>query len=266
MDQPYQPAPDVHVLPTSLTVPGMGTLLVNSFVFLADEPVVIDAGLAVDEPEFIAALADIVDPSEIRWVWLTHDDTDHTGSLPKLMELAPQARLVTHALGALRMSTWWPVPLERVYAIRPGDEIVVGDRTLTAVQPPLFDNPMSTGLLDRRTGYLFSVDSFGALLSEPTQAASDIPDDELAGGMAAWATFDSPWTKLVDRTRFGLELDRIEALGCSRLFSSHLPPADGADLPRLRSIIESVPELDPFVPPSEAEFAGIVAAMTAAAP
>ena len=30
------------------------------------------------------------------------------------MELAPNAKLVTHGFSALRMGTWWPVPMERV--------------------------------------------------------------------------------------------------------------------------------------------------------
>ena len=62
-----------------------------------------------------------------------------------MLELAPNARLATPALSALRMATWWPVRFERVHAIRAGDQLHLGDRTLTAVQPPLYDNPMSTG-------------------------------------------------------------------------------------------------------------------------
>lgn len=108
------------------------------------------------------------------------------------MALAPNARLVTHAFSALRMGTWWPVPMDRVHAIRFGDEIHVGDRTLTAVAPPLFDSPLSVGVLDRSNGNLFSVDAFGAILPEPTRDTADVPPEALAGGMLGWATTDSP--------------------------------------------------------------------------
>ena len=60
--------------------------------------------------------------------------------------------LVTHAFNALRMASWWPVPFERVQAVGVGDRLSVGDRTLRAVPPPLFDNPMSIGLLDEANG------------------------------------------------------------------------------------------------------------------
>ena len=117
-------------------------------------------------------------------MWLTQDDADHTGSIERVMELAPNARLVTNALCALRMATWWHVPLDRVHAIRVGETIPAGDRTLRAVAPPLFDNPLSIGLLDESTGALFSVDAFGAILPEPTEDLSVVPPEALAGGDA----------------------------------------------------------------------------------
>jgi flavorubredoxin len=71
--------------------------------------VLIDTGIGLDGDDFIAAVSSIVDPERLRWVWLTHDDADHTGSIQRIMELAPNAKLVTHGFSALRMGTWWPV-------------------------------------------------------------------------------------------------------------------------------------------------------------
>ncbi len=188
MDSPYQGSRDVHVLPTNLALPGVGVLPVNAYVVLAEEPVLIDSGIGFDREEFIEALSSVVDPAALRWVWLTHDDADHTGSIERVMALAPNARLVTNAFCALRMATWWHVPLDRVHAIRVGETIQVGDRTLRAVAPPLFDNPLSIGVLDESTGALFSVDAFGAILPEPTEDLGVVPPEALAGGMLGWAT------------------------------------------------------------------------------
>jgi glyoxylase-like metal-dependent hydrolase (beta-lactamase superfamily II) len=262
MDAPYQAGPDVHVLPTAVPLPGVGVLPVNAYVLLAEEPVLVDTGLGADGEQFIDALASIIDPGALRWVWLTHDDADHTGSIQRVLELASQARLVTHALSALRMASWWPVPLDRVHAIRVGDRLHVGDRTLRAVAPPLYDNPMSTGLLDEATGALFSVDSFGALLPEATQDAADVPEDVLAGGMQAWAAADSPWAHLLDRERFGQVLEGVRRLQPSRILSSHLPAANGTSLERFLQVLGSVPEAEPAVAPNDEEFTQMVAALT----
>jgi hypothetical protein len=262
MDAPYAAGPDVQVLPATVPLPGIGVLPVNAYVLLAEEPVLIDAGLAADGEQFVEALESIIDPAALRWIWLTHDDADHTGSIQRVLELAPNAKLVTHGLSALRMASWWPVPLDRVHAIRVGDRLAVGDRTLRAVPPPLYDNPTSTGLLDEATGTLFSVDSFGALLPEATQDASEVPADVLAGGMQAWATADSPWAHLLDRDRFGQVLEGVRRLQPSRILSSHLPAADGTSLERFLQVLGSVPDAEPAVAPNDEEFTYMVAALT----
>ncbi len=263
MDAPYQGAPDVHVFPANLSMPGIGVLPINAYLLMADEPVLIDTGIGVDTEDFIAAVSAVVDLKKLRWIWLTHDDADHTGSVRRVMELAPNARLVTHAMSALRMSTWWPVPLDRVHAIRFGDELHVGDRSLTAVAPPLFDNPMSTGLLDKSTGALFTVDAFGAIIPEATQDAADVPPEALAGGMVGWAVSDSPWAHVTDRARFGEVLDRIRQVRPSRIFSSHLPAASGTSMEDFLKVLETVPDAEPFMPPNSEEFVQLIEAMAA---
>jgi glyoxylase-like metal-dependent hydrolase (beta-lactamase superfamily II) len=263
MDAPYQASPDVHVFPANLPLPGVGVLPVNAYLLMAEEPMLIDAGLGVDGDDFIEAVGSVVDLETLRWVWLTHDDADHTGSIARIMQAAPNATLVTHAFSALRMATWWPVPMERVHAIRFGDEIHVGDRTLTAVAPPLFDNPMSTGVLDQSTGALFSVDAFGAILPEPTQDASDVPPEALAGGMLGWATSDSPWVHIADREVFSDVLDRVRRIQPSRIFSSHLPAANGTSLEDFLKVLETVPDAEPFMPPDAEQFVMMIEAMGA---
>jgi hypothetical protein len=266
MDAPYQAAADVHVLPTHLPLPGMGVLPINAYVLLAEEPVLIDSGLGMDSDQFIDALTSIIDPKKLRWVWLTHDDADHTGNIQRVFELAPQARLATHAFAAMRMASWWPVPLDRVHAMRVGDRLSVGDRTLRAVPPPLYDNPMSTGLLDEATGSFFSVDSFGAILPEPTEDAAEVPADALAGGMQMWATADSPWAHLLDRQRFGQVLDGVRRLQPTRIFSSHLPAASGTSLDNFLQVLETVPDAQPAIAPNHEQFQHMLAALTAMHP
>lgn len=266
MDAPYQAAPDVHVLPTHIDLPGLGFLPVNAYVLHAEEPVLIDTGLGIDGDQFIDALTSVIDPAKLRWVWLTHDDADHTGNIQRVLELAPQARLVVQAFGALRMSSWWPVPFDRVHAIRVGDRLPVGDRTLRAVAPPLFDNPMSTGLLDEATGALFSVDSFGGIIPEPTEDAAEVPADALAGGMLGWATADSPWAHITDRKLFGEVLDGVRQLQPNHILSSHLPAASGTSIENFLQVLAMVPDAEPAVAPSHEEFGYMLAAMTAGSP
>src|SRR3954453_10520257 len=260
MEQPYPVGSDVHVLPSELAVPGVGSIPINSFVLHSEQPVLVDCGLGTEEGAFIEALRTVIDPGDLEWIWLTHDDGDHTGSLRTLMDLAPNARLATHGLGALRISSVWPLPPERVHALAPGDGLDVGDRTLRALRPPTYDNPMSTAAYDESSATLFAVDAFGAILPGPSKSVDDLSHDELVGGMLAWGTFDSPWAHLTDRARFNGVLESVRALGVDRLLPSHLPPTTGR-VDELLAVVATLPDSEPFAAPDAAMFSQIVAGM-----
>ena len=263
MDDPYRVGGDIYVLPSQMKVPGVGSIPINAFVILSDEPVLVDCGLGIDEPEFVEALGRVIDPADLAWIWLTHDDSDHTGCLQTMLRLAPNAGLATHGLGALRMNTSWEVPLDRVHALAEGDRLDVGDRVLRALRPPTYDNPMSTGIFDESSATFFSVDSFGAILQNAYQDVAEVPEEELLGGMVAWATFDSPWLHLVGRERVAGVLEGVRALGAEQVLSSHLPAAIGR-VDALLDVVAAVPDADPFVAPDAATFALVAAAMASA--
>ena len=202
MEKPYQATPGITVLPTFHPIPNMGFLPVNAFVIKAKEPVLVDTGLGEDRGEFMKALQSVIDPYDLRWLWLTHDDSDHTGSIQEVLEAAPNARLVVNFVGASRMGADWPVPMHRVYFLNPGEGINVGDRNLTAVRPPLFDAPGTNGIYDDKAEAFFSVDSFEAIIPSQVQDAADVPEQDLAQGFYLWHVVDQPWLHLVDEGKF----------------------------------------------------------------
>jgi flavorubredoxin len=261
MNEPYNAAPDISVLPTFFRVPGMGVLPINAFVILSEEPVLVDAGIECEKEDFMKALKSIIDPSDLKWIWLTHDDLDHTGNIKRIMELSPKAKLVTHAFSAFRLSTAWSLPWRRVQALSLGEGLNVGDRILTPIRPPLFDNPMSTGIYDEKSSAFFSVDSFGALLGREEKDAAAFREKELAQGITIWETFDSPWVHSVDEQKYAKSLEQIRKLKPRLILSGHLPVArDKTD--QLLKVLSALPSAQPFTAPNQALFAQIVAGLT----
>ena len=165
----YQAASGIDVLTSTFPVPGFGVVPINAFVLHGPEPVLVDTGPIVEREEFMTALRSVIDPADLRWIWLTHTDFDHIGALPQLLAENPQLRILTTFLSMGIMSLSAPLPIHRVHLINPGQKITVGDRTLTAVKPPVFDNPATTGFHDDKSGALFSSDCFGALLQAAPQ-------------------------------------------------------------------------------------------------
>ena len=260
MDKPHEVTSDVVVLPAHFPIPGMGFLPVNAFVIKAEEPVLVDTGMGIDSEEFMKALKSVIDPKDLRWVWLTHDDLDHTGSIQKVLEAAPAARLAVNALGMLRMSTAWQVPIDRCYWLNPGDSISVGDRKLTAVRPPLFDNPTTLGLYDDNSQAFFSADCFGGITSSPAQDADEIQEVDLSQGMNVWACADSPWVHMVQPSKFNQGLDRIRQMDPKMILSGHLPPARNKTKQFLK-LLEAIPTSQPFVAPNQAALEEMLAQM-----
>jgi flavorubredoxin len=258
LDTPYQAMPDIAVLPAHFPIPGMGYLAVNAFVIKAREPVLVDTGMGIDSNEFLKALESVIDPKELRWVWLTHDDADHTGNLQKILEEAPRARLAANSLAVLRMSTAWPVPMDRVYWLNSGESISAGDRKLTAFRPPLFDNPTTIGIYDSKSESLFSADCFGAIIPSPARDADDLSEGDLAQGMMGWESADSPWVHMVESGVFEKTLNRIRQVAPKRIFSAHLPPARGK-IEQFLELLGRVPRSTPFATPNQTALAQILA-------
>ena len=44
-------------------------------------------------------LRGVIDPGDLRWIWLTHTDFDHIGSLATLLDVNPHVRVITSFLG-----------------------------------------------------------------------------------------------------------------------------------------------------------------------
>lgn len=250
MDKPYQAMPDIGVIPAHFPVPGMGFLAVNAFVIKAEDPVLVDTGMGVESEEFMKALESIIDPKDLKWVWITHDDADHTGNIEKVLEAASSARIAANSLAVLRMSTAWRVPMQRVYWLNPGDSISVGDRKLTAVRPPLFDNPTTIGIYDNKSEAFFCADCFGAIISSPARNADDVPEEDLAQGMVSWASGDSPWVHMVEPGLFSQALDGIRQIAPKMIFSAHLPPAQGK-IEQFLDLLARVSTSTPFVAPNQ---------------
>ncbi len=250
-------APQTTILPSFLPVPGFGILAVNAFVIEADEPVLVDTGMAAITDEFMDSLRQVIEPHRLRWLWLTHPDPDHMGSYERVLAEAPQARVVTSFVGMAKLGLLGRTN-DRVYLINPGQSLDVGDRRLRALRPASFDAPETTGFFDEKTCTLFSADSFGALLDEAVEDAGAVAPRALRDGMVLWTTIDSPWMHLTEERLLDTTLAVLDDLQADLVLSSHLPPARGQTRDLL-SHIAAARTATPFVGPDQDELMAMMA-------
>jgi glyoxylase-like metal-dependent hydrolase (beta-lactamase superfamily II) len=256
---------ETWMLTTVVPIPMVGVLPVNGYVVRGAQPMLVDTGMSLERDDYVAAVQEIIDPSELRWLVVTHSDRDHVGALEQLLALAPEARVVTSfvTVGIMGVGPD-PIPPERVLLVRDGSTVDVGDRTLTATRPPLFDNPGTLAFFDSKQDVLFSADFLGAPLGSPEGALADdvaaIPDGELADAQLLWGSVDSPWSHFVDDARFAESVLRFLEPRPATLLGTHVPPIRG-DLDRYISTLAKLPSTTPFVAPDQAALEAFMAEM-----
>jgi hypothetical protein len=260
----FRATPDIDVVSSTATIANLGNLAINAFVMHGDEPMLVDTGTVAEADDFMTALRTVIDPTDLRWIWLSHTDFDHIGSLHTLLAANPQLRVMTtfFGMGIMGLSST-PLPPDRVRLVNPGERVSVGDRTLMAFKPPVYDNAVTTGFYDETSRVLFSADCFGALLPDIPQSAADISDTDLRDGQTTWVTIDSPWIHNVDRNIFTEHIARIGRLDPEIVLSGHLPPAPGAMLNTLLHTLSEAPDAPAFDAPDHAMLEAMLAEMAA---
>src|SRR4051812_48762974 len=255
---------DVSAIRDEIEIPGIGGLAINAFVLHAEQPVLVDTGRPVERKAFIDAVGSAIDPADIRWIWLTHPDRDHMGSLFDILEQAPQAKLVTTFLAVGYLTVEFDIPLPRTYLLNPGQALDVGDRKLHAFRPPTFDSPMTVGFYDDKTGTCFSSDSFGGAMPSLDAAladtANDLPKDAVRTGQIMWATIDSPWVLKADIAKFRATYEHLRTWKPERILSTHLPPATG-QIDTFLDMLDQAPNAEEWVGPDQAQLEAMLAGM-----
>ena len=219
-------APDTFLIP-NLAPLGDVFVPVNSLLILGAEPIVVDTGAPAHRQHWLEQVFGLVDPEDIRWVFLSHEDGDHTGSLDDVLIAAPNATLVMNAFGAERLALERSVPLHRSIWREPGETFDAGDRRLRMVLPPIFDGPATRGLLDERTGVLWAVDSFGALTPGAVHYVDDVPPDLYDESFREINSLVSPWHQWLDGDLYARHVDSVEALQPRAVASAHGPILTG---------------------------------------
>jgi flavorubredoxin len=233
----------------------------NSMVILGAEPMIVDTGTPANREQWLKDAFALVEPKDVRWIFLSHDDVDHTGNLCEVMEACSNARLVCNWAMIERHTNAFDFPLQRCQWMMDGESLDVGDRTLLALRPPVYDSPTTRGLFDPTTGVYWAADAFATPLPDPEMGVGDLDPDFWCGGMAMFAFGAlSPWLSLVDEAKFGRSVERTQGLDITTVASCHSPVIEGPLVEQAFSFLRQLPALDPPPMPDHSVLEQIIAA------
>lgn len=132
----------------------------NSYLVVDDKIALIDNVKSPFTDQFIKNIKEVIGDKKIDYLISNHLEGDHSGSLPALAKLYPNAQIVTSEKGKegfLRMyKEKWDIQ-----TVKEGDTISLGKRTLTFVPVPMIHWPDSMVTYMTPDNILFSNDAFG---------------------------------------------------------------------------------------------------------
>jgi hypothetical protein len=105
------------------------------------------------------------------------------------------------------------------------------------------------------------VDTFATPLPDPQLGVADLDPEFWYFGIAMFALGAvSPWLSMVDETKYGQHVDRVQNLDITTIACCHSPVIEGPFIDRAFTRIRELPSLPPLELPNQSVLDEIVAA------
>jgi flavorubredoxin len=133
----------------------------NSYLLKGSEKIVLFETVKIKFwDEYIEKLSEYIDPKDIDYIVVNHTEPDHTGSIERLLELAPNVQIVGSNAAIKFLKAIVNKPFNSL-VIKDGDTLPLGNKTLKFITAPFLHWPDSIYTYVEEDKILFTCDSFG---------------------------------------------------------------------------------------------------------
>lgn len=133
----------------------------NSYFINAEKKAIIEIAKEKFSTDYLNKLRAVSDPADIQYIIVNHAEPDHSGSLSLLLDLAPDATVVGSGNAIRYLEDIVNRPFKSL-AVKDGDTLSLGNKTLRFISAPNLHWPDSIYTFLEEDKVLFSCDSFGA--------------------------------------------------------------------------------------------------------
>lgn len=138
----------------------------------SEKTALIDTVDPTKERELIANLREL-GVEKLDYVISNHAEQDHSGTIPKMLELYPEAKVVTNPRCQDLLMELLLIPEEKFITVNDGDTVSLGDKTLEFIIAPWVHWPETMLTYLREDRILFPCDLFGSHLATSDLYAVD---------------------------------------------------------------------------------------------
>ena len=208
--------PDLRIFDIIMTT-DFGTSYNAYLVKGRDKTALIETVKAKFFDEFIADLQKLIDIQEISFLIMNHTEPDHAGSVEKMVKLIP-GLTVLGSNTALNFLKEISNTKFKQQALKDGDVLDLGGKTLQFINAPFLHWPDSIYTYLAEDQLLFSCDSFGSHFAEP-KLFNDLMDQDIV------PAFEYYFDKIMGPFKpYVIEaLDKIEDLPLKMICPGHGP-------------------------------------------
>ncbi|MDR1672214.1 MAG: FprA family A-type flavoprotein [Bacteroidales bacterium] len=133
----------------------------NAYFIDAEKKTLIETVKNTHTDAYLARIKSLCNPADIAYIVLDHTEPDHSGSLSKLLDIAPNATVVGTGQAIAYLSDIMNHRFRSI-KVRDGDTIELGNKTLRFIGAPNLHWPDSMYSYLVEDKVLFTCDSFGA--------------------------------------------------------------------------------------------------------
>ncbi|MFN3411785.1 MAG: FprA family A-type flavoprotein [Exilispira sp.] len=150
----------------------------NSYLIIDEKIVLVDTVKHYLFEEMLGRISSIIDPSKIDYIIAQHVEMDHSGSLEKLIKIAPNAKIITSSFGEKGLKKHFSSI--NLYNVVKNEEILnTGKYNLTFIMETMVHWPDNMGTYLKEEKIFFSQDAFGQHLASFERFAKDFGKDIL---------------------------------------------------------------------------------------
>lgn len=159
----------------------------NAYLIVDEKITLVDTVKAEFSAEMLKRISQIIDPAKIDYVIVNHVEMDHSGSLPAIMNTAPDATIYCSNKGRDGLHLHYKADGCEDWdfeVVKTGSELSLGSKTLMFIEATMLHWPDSMHTYIKEDKILLSNDAFGQHI-----ATSKPFDDEVGDVMAEAAEY-----------------------------------------------------------------------------
>jgi flavorubredoxin len=148
----------------------------NAYLIIDEKITLVDTVKSHFSEEMIERISAIIDPAKIDIIIANHVEMDHSGSLPRILEICPNAKIYSSVAGVQGLKEHYKKDWNFM-PVKTGDTLSLGKKTVKFFETKMVHWPDNMVSYLEEDQILFSNDAFGQHISSTERTDSEFPFD-----------------------------------------------------------------------------------------